>query len=54
MTIDTECANSGKPIRIEIDSDLNIRCVDDGSDPMICVPKVNVFEAKEPGIVDIF
>ncbi|MFC1813859.1 hypothetical protein ACFL03_14330 [Thermodesulfobacteriota bacterium] len=54
MTIDTKCANSRKPIKIEIDSDLNIRYVDEGSDPMICVPKVNVFESKEPSIVDIF
>ena len=54
MTIDTECANSGKPIKIELDSDLNVIYVDEGSDPMVCVPKVNVFEAKEPSIVDIF
>ena len=54
MIIDTRCANSGKPIKIDIDSDLNIRYVDDGSDPMICVPKVNLLETKEPSIVDIF
>ncbi|MFC1850508.1 hypothetical protein ACFL27_09985 [candidate division CSSED10-310 bacterium] len=54
MTINSECANSGKPIKIEFDSDLNVRYVDDGSDPMICVPKVNLVETKESSIVDIF
>lgn len=54
MTINTECANSGKQIKIEFDSDLNIRYVDEGSDPMVCVPVVNLVETKEPSIVDIF
>ena len=54
MTINTECANSGKPIKIVMDSNLNISYVDEGSDPMVCVPKVNLLETKEPSIVDIF
>jgi hypothetical protein len=28
--------------------------VDEGSDPMVCVPVVNLVETKEPSIVDIF
>ena len=54
MTIDSNCANSGKPIKIEFDSDLNVLYVEEDSDPMICVPKVNLLETKEPSIVDIF
>jgi hypothetical protein len=54
MTINSECANSGKPIKIEFDSDLNIRYVDEGSDPIVCQPMVNFIETKEPSIVDIF
>jgi hypothetical protein len=54
MTINTECANSGKPIKIEFDSDLNIRYIDEGSDPMVCVAKINMLEIKESSIVDIF
>jgi hypothetical protein len=54
MKIDTECANSGKPIKIEFDSDLNIKSLTEGSEPLICVPKVNLVETKEPSIVDIF
>ena len=41
-------------LKIEFDSDLNIRYMDEGSDPMISVPKVNLVKTKEPSIVDIF
>ena len=54
MTIDSMCANSGKPIQIKFDSDLNVLYVEEGADPMICVPKVNLLKTKEPSIVDIF
>ncbi len=54
MTVDSKCANSGKPMRIEFDNDLNVLYVDEGSDPMISIPKVNLVETKEPSIVDIF
>jgi len=54
MTIHSECANSGKAIKITLDSDLKIRCLDKGSDPMISAPKVNLMGTKEPSIVDIF
>ncbi len=54
MTIDSECANSGKPIKIELDSDLNVRYVTEGSAPIICQPVVNLVKTKEPSIVDIF
>jgi len=54
MTINTKCVNSGKPIKIEFDSDLNVRYVDEGSDPMVCVPKVDLLKIKEPSIVDVF
>jgi hypothetical protein len=54
MTVDSECANSGKPIKIEFDSDLDIRYVAEGSAPMVCQPLVNLVDTKEPSIVDIF
>jgi len=54
MTINAECANSGKPINIEFDSDLNVKYVDEGADPIVCVPMVNLVKTKEPSIVDIF
>ncbi len=54
MPINTKCANSGQAMKIEVDSDLNVKYVDEGSDPMVCVPRANLLETKEPSIVDIF
>ncbi|MCP4348310.1 MAG: hypothetical protein GY795_22710 [Desulfobacterales bacterium] len=52
--IHSECANSGRQIEIEVDSELNITSVTDGSDPMFCLALMNTARTKEPSIVDIF
>ena len=54
MEINTVCAVSDKQIRIQFDSDFNLQYVDPDSDPMICIPKVNLVKISEPSIVDIF
>jgi hypothetical protein len=54
FTIQAECANSGRQIEIGLDSELNIKNVTDGSDPMFCLPLVPLAKTKEPSIVDIF
>ena len=54
FTVNSECANSGKPVKIELDSDLNIISVGEGSEPMYCVALMNTAKTKEPSIVDIF
>jgi hypothetical protein len=54
FTIQAECANSGRQIEIELDSDLNIKKVTDGSEPMFCLPIVPLANTKEPSIVDVF
>lgn len=54
LVAETECAQSGMPIRIELDSALNVIAVDQEADPMISVPLVNLVELKEPCIVDVF
>jgi hypothetical protein len=54
MTIDTVCANSGKAIQIQLNSDLDPLYVDPGADPMICLPRVDLLNTEEPSIVDIF
>jgi hypothetical protein len=54
LTLNTACSNSGRRIRIEFDSDLNIRSIDEGSEPMLSVPLVNLLELEEPCIVDVF
>jgi hypothetical protein len=54
FTIQAECANSGRQIEIALDSELNIKNVTDGSDPMFCLPIVPLSNTKEPSIVDVF
>jgi len=54
FTVHSECANSGRQIEIELDSELNITGVTDGSDPMFCLPLMDTARTKEPSIVDIF
>jgi hypothetical protein len=54
FTVNSECANSGKPMKIELDSDLNITGVDEGSEPMYCIASMDTDKKKEPSIVDIF
>ncbi|MBW2603371.1 MAG: hypothetical protein JRE28_03500 [Deltaproteobacteria bacterium] len=54
FTILAECANSGRRIEIALDSELNIKYVTDGANPMFCLPIVPLANTKEPGIVDVF
>ncbi len=54
FTVNSECANSGKPMKIELDGDLNIISVDEGSEPMYCITLMDTAKIKEPSIVDIF
>ncbi|MDH3357091.1 MAG: hypothetical protein OET81_10100 [Desulfobacteraceae bacterium] len=41
-------------MKIELDSDLNITGVDEGSEPMYCIASMDTDKTKEPSIVDIF
>ena len=52
--IESHCAHSGRPLRIEIDNDLNLSSVDAGADPYIFVPSVDLGNIKQESIIDIF
>jgi hypothetical protein len=54
FVIKTRCANSGQPMQIEIDSELKIKSVEQGANPLIFVPKVNFFTLKDPSIIEAF
>jgi len=41
-------------MKIELDSNLNITSVDEGSEPMYCIALMDTAKTKEPSIVDIF
>ena len=52
--IETECAHCGKPIHIQIDSDLSYKVLETGADPLVFVPNVNFATLKDPSIIDGF
>jgi hypothetical protein len=54
FTIDSKCANSSEPIRIELDSELNISGMTEGAEPMYSMPIINSDRMKETSIVDVF
>jgi hypothetical protein len=50
--IQTECTHGGQPIRIEINSDLNVLSVEEGADPPVFMPLVDFSKLEEPSIID--
>lgn len=52
-TIETECGHCHQPMRIEIDSDLNDRVIEGGTDPLVYSPMLDI-KALEPSIIDGF
>ena len=52
--VETECAHCGKPIHIEIDSDLKYKVLEPGANPLVFVPNVNFATLKDPSIIDGF
>jgi hypothetical protein len=54
FTINSRCANSGKKIKIELDSDLNITSMSEGADPVYSMAVINTDRLKEPSIINVF
>jgi hypothetical protein len=54
FTLDTECGHCHQPLHIQIDSDLEIRVLDEGAEPLVHVPLVDLNELDEPSIIDSF
>jgi hypothetical protein len=54
FTIETEGAQSGTPIKVEIDSDLNFSVPDSDANPLIFVPMVDFSTLEDPSIIDAF
>ena len=54
ITIDTHCAQSGKKLQIEIDSQLKIHGQEDGSEAMIFTPQVEWEGFHDPSIIDAY
>ena len=54
VVIDTECGHCHRPLRIEIDGELNYRVATEGAQPLVCVPLVDLHKLEEPSIIDRF
>jgi len=54
VAIRTECACCGRPIDLEIDSDLRSRVLSDATLPLLTVPLVDVQKLNAPNIIDDF
>ena len=52
--IETRCADSTDPIRIELDSDLNYSIPENEVAPLVFVPRVDFSKLKAPNIIDAF
>jgi hypothetical protein len=52
--VETGCASSGRPIQIEIDSELSYRVVEEKADPHLFVPLIDVEKLDDPSIIDAF
>jgi hypothetical protein len=53
VTLRTECAHCSRPMRLEIDSELEYR-VEEGEDALVFVPLVDFEKLKDPSIIHAF
>jgi hypothetical protein len=54
VAITTECAHCGEAIHLEIDSELNVRVVEEGATPLVFVPLLDLAKLEDPSIIDGF
>jgi len=54
FSIKTECACCRKSIRIQIDSQLKYRVLEEDADPLVFVPMVDFDTLEDPSIIDAF
>jgi hypothetical protein len=41
-------------MHIEIDSDLNYRVKEEGANPIVFAPEVDLYELEDPSIIEVF
>jgi hypothetical protein len=54
VTIESECGHCHKPLRLEVDSELNFRVQEEQAEPLVFVPRVNFQKLDDPSIIDAF
>jgi len=54
VSIETECGHCHKPLRLEVDSELNFRVQEPQASPLVFVPRMNLQKLDDPSIIDAF
>jgi hypothetical protein len=54
VTVNTECAHCSRPMEIQIDGDLNYAVKEEGCEPIVFVPDVNLFKIEDESIINAF
>ena len=54
FTVQTECGHCGKPLHLEIDSEMNYSVLEDGAAPLVYAPLLDVTQLEAPSIIDGF
>lgn len=54
VTVRTECVHCNKPMELTIDSELNYTVKEQGCDPMIFVPDVDLLTLEDESIINAF
>ena len=54
ISVKTECGHCGEPLHLEIDSDLNYRVLEEGAEPLVYAPLMDVTKLDDASIIDAF
>jgi hypothetical protein len=54
VIVRTECAHCSRPMELEIDSDLHFTVKEEGCEPIVFVPHVDLFRIKDESIINAF
>jgi hypothetical protein len=54
VKIESECAHCGRGLKIVLDSEMEIRSVSAGAEPMVFQPDVNWAQFDEPNIIHAY
>jgi hypothetical protein len=54
VRVQTECAHCGKTMEMDIDSNLQLKPVDEKCKPIVFVPDVDLLNLQEDSIIDSF
>jgi hypothetical protein len=52
--LETACAHCGRPLHIDVDSDLRFAVTEQDATPLVFVPSVDFAKLKDPSIIDAF